>query len=76
MTDNSRLLFLCEKFIKKEYSLVEFLSRLETANFPDHLNDFQDKIINQLAYIQFTEEEKDYYRKTLGIIEKLKTELK
>jgi len=49
---------------------------MKTAIFPDHLSDFQDEIINQLEYIQFTEEEKDYYRKTLGVIEELKNELK
>lgn len=76
MNDNNRLLLLCEKFIKKEYGLIEFQSRMGTANFPDQLSDFQDEMINQLEIIRFTEEEKDYYGKTLGIIEKLKNELK
>lgn len=75
MTNNSRILLLCEKFIKKEYGLIEFQSRMGTANFPEHLSDFQDEIINQLECIQFTEEEKDYYQKTLRVIEKLKKEL-
>lgn len=76
MTNNSRILLLCEKFIKKEYDLIEFQSRMGTANFPEHLSDFQDEIINQLEIIQFTEKEIDYYRKTLGVIDWLKNELK
>ncbi|MCK1999641.1 hypothetical protein MPH47_20855 [Psychrobacillus psychrodurans] len=76
MTDNNKLLFLCEKFIKKEYGLIEFQSRMGTANFPEHLSDFQDEIINQLEIIQFTEKEIDYYRKTLVVIEELKNLLK
>ena len=76
MTDNNRLLLLCEKFIKKEYGLIEFQSRMGTANFPEHLSDFQDEIINELEVIRFTEKEIDYYRKTLVVIEELKNLLK
>ncbi|ALC85552.1 hypothetical protein AM499_06755 [Bacillus sp. FJAT-22090] len=76
MTDNNRLLLLCEKFIKKEYGLIEFQSRMGTANFPEHLSDFQDEIINELEIIRFTEKEIDYYRKTLVVIEELKNLLK
>ena len=77
MTDNNnRLLLLCEKFIKKEYGLIEFQSRMGTANFPEHLSDFQDEIINQLEIIRFTEKEIDYYQKTLVVIEELKKLLK
>ncbi|WP_342578012.1 hypothetical protein [Psychrobacillus sp. FSL K6-2843] len=73
MTDNNnRLLLLCKKFIKKEYGLIEFQSRMGTANFPEHLNDFQDEIINQLEIIKFTEKEIDYYRKTSEVIEEIK----
>ncbi|MFJ5770142.1 hypothetical protein [Psychrobacillus sp. NPDC093180] len=74
--NNNRLLVLCESFIKKEYGLVEFQSRMETAYFPEHLSDFQDEIINQLELIRFTEKEIDYYRKTLVVIEELKKLLK
>ncbi|WP_342578010.1 hypothetical protein [Psychrobacillus sp. FSL K6-2843] len=76
MTDNNnRLLLLCEKFIKKEYGLIEFQSRMGTANFPDHLSNFQDEIINRLEIIKFTEKEIDYYRQTLEVIEELKKQL-
>lgn len=76
MTENSRLLLLCEKFIKKEYGLIQFQSRMGTANFPEHLSDFQDEIINELEVIRFTEKEIEYYPKTLVVIEELINHLK
>ncbi|MFJ7973792.1 hypothetical protein [Psychrobacillus sp. NPDC096389] len=49
---------------------------MDTANFPEHLSDFQDEIIKELEVIRFTEKEIDYYRKTLVVIEELKNQLK
>ncbi|PLR80093.1 hypothetical protein CVD25_23075 [Bacillus canaveralius] len=71
MADRNHIKQLCSKFKGKEYGLVEFQNRLETAIFPDELEGFKHSLINELEEIRFTKLEENFYHLGLEVVEKI-----
>lgn len=71
MENEKHLRKLCQKFIDKEYHLVEFQRRIETANFPDELSDLKQQVLNELEEIRFTKLEDNFYQYGLEVVDKL-----
>lgn len=59
--ESQKLIQLCEMFIRKEYDLEDFQSRLETAIFPIEIEDEKLDILNELEEIRFTKLELNHY---------------
>lgn len=71
MENKNNIRELCNKFKEKEYGLVEFQTRIETALFPDDLQELKHSVLNDLEEIRFTELEEDFYKYGLEVVEKI-----
>ncbi len=71
MGDRNHIKRLCIKFKGKEYDLVEFQKRLETAIFPDELEGFKHSVLNEIEEIQFTKLEENFHHLGLEVVEKI-----
>lgn len=71
MGDRNHIKQLCSKFKGKEYDLVEFQNRLETAMFPDELEGFKHSVLNELEEIRFTKLEENFYHLGIEVVEKI-----
>lgn len=71
MGDRNHIKQLCSKFKCKEYDLVEFQNRLETAIFPDELEGFKHSVLNELEEIRFTKLEENFYHLGIEVVEKI-----
>ena len=60
-SESQKLKQLCEMFIRQEYDLEDFQSRLETAIFPVEIEDEKLDLLNQLEEIRFSKLELDHY---------------
>ncbi|WP_027093548.1 hypothetical protein [Cohnella thermotolerans] len=66
-----RIRDLCERFVKKEYGLEEFQSRLETTIFPEDFKNKKNEILNELEEIRFTKLESNFYQYGLEVVHKI-----
>lgn len=71
MEHNNHIRELCNKFKEKEYGLVEFQSRIETALFPDELQYLKHLVLTDLEEIRFTKLEENFYKYGLEVVEKI-----
>ena len=71
MGDKNHIKQLCIKFRGKEYDLIEFQNRLETAIFPHELEGFKHSILNEIEEIRFTKLEENFYHFGLEVVEKI-----
>lgn len=56
-----KLIQLCDMFIRQEYDIENFQSRLETAVFPIEIEAEKLDILNKLEEIRFTKLELNHY---------------
>ena len=59
--ESQKLIQLCEIFIRQEYDLEDFQSRLETAIFPNEIEAEKLDILNELEEVRFTKLELNHY---------------
>jgi hypothetical protein len=59
------------KYIRQEYDLEEFRSRLETATFPVEIESEKMDILNALEEISFTKLETNHYQYGAEIARKI-----
>ncbi|PAD76906.1 hypothetical protein, partial [Paenibacillus campinasensis] len=71
MGDRSHIKQLCSKFKGKEYELIEFQNRLETAIFPPELEGFKYSVLNEIEEIRFTKLEENFHHLGLKVVEKI-----
>ncbi len=68
MGEKNYIIQLCQKFKDREYGLVDFQKRIETANFPEELVEFKQWILNELEEIRYTKLETNYYDYGLEVV--------
>lgn len=68
---SQKLKELCQKFIEREYGLEEFQSRLETAIFPERIEEAKHHLLNELEEIRFTKLNSNYYQFGLEIVKRI-----
>ncbi|WP_044477444.1 hypothetical protein [Paenibacillus antibioticophila] len=58
-------------FLRQEYDLGDFQSRLETAAFPIEIEVMKHSILNELEEIRFTKLEMNHYRYGAEVAQRL-----
>lgn len=75
-SEPQKLKKLCEMFLRQEYDLEEFQSRLETETFADEIEAMKSDILNELEEIRFTKLESNHYRYGAEVARKIINALK
>lgn len=69
--ESQKLIELCEMFIRQEYDLEDFSSRLETAIFPIEISADKLDVLNELEEIRFTKLELNHYHYGADVARKI-----